>query len=318
MRRSALGAVLAGTAVLTACGGSSGGTAAPVSAAAATTGAAVSTDELGDALLPASAFGEDATVVGLTLEQLGDLPALAGLPEGASVDPPLCGAALGMLTGRPDDLPTLVAEGAFTDQVRTLEVLADGPALAGPALPVDQLLATCPTVTVTAPDGSRTTAALQELDLPPLGEAAAGLQVTVTAPEGSVAALVGVVAQGSRATAAGAGRAAGAAPDTGRSPTCSPPPRTPPPTSCGRRRRPGRRPARSQRRSSTTWPSGSSSPSSSKSTTPLHSRVQPCSGWPADRDGEHAVVRGGGGAGQTWAHIRSTPVRRARRPGTGT
>jgi hypothetical protein len=213
LRRSAFGAVLAGTAVLTACGGSSGGAAAPVSAAAATTGAAVSTDELGDALLPASAFGEDATVVGLTLEQLGDLPALAGLPEGASVDPPLCGAALGMLTGRPGDLPTLVAEGAFTDQARTLEVLADGPSLAGLTLPVDELLTTCSTVTVTA-DGSTTTVALQELEVPPpLGEGAAGLRVTVTAPEGTVAALVGVVSQGSRALLLVQAGAAGAAPD---------------------------------------------------------------------------------------------------------
>jgi antitoxin (DNA-binding transcriptional repressor) of toxin-antitoxin stability system len=120
-----------------------------------------------------------------------------------------------MLTGRPDDLPTLVAEGAFTDQVRTLEVLADGPSLAGLALPVDELLATCSTVTVTAPDGSRTTAALQELEVPPLGKAAAGLEVTVTAPEGTVAALVGVVAQGSRALLLVQAGAAGTAPDTG-------------------------------------------------------------------------------------------------------
>jgi hypothetical protein len=214
VRRSALGAVLAGTAVLTACGGSSGGAAAPVSAAAATTGAAVSTDELGDALLPASAFGEGATVVGLTLEQLGNLPALAGLPEAASVEPALCGAALGMLTGRPDDLPTLVAEGAFTDQARTLEVLADGPSLAGLTLPVDELLTTCSTVTVTAADGSTTTVALQELDVTSLGKGAAGLQVTVTSPEGSVAALVGVVAQGSRALLLVQAGAVGAAPDT--------------------------------------------------------------------------------------------------------
>ena len=214
MRRSAFGAVLAGTVVLTACGGSDGGAAAPVSEAAATGSAAASTDELADALLPASAFGDDATVVGLTLQQLGDLPALAGLPEGATVDPPVCGAALGMLTGRPGDLPTLVAQGAVTDRVRTLEVLADGPSLDGLELPVDQLLATCPTVTVTASDGARTTVAVQELDVPALGDDAAGLQVTVTAPEGGVAALVGVVAQGSRALLLVQAGAAGAAPDT--------------------------------------------------------------------------------------------------------
>jgi hypothetical protein len=213
VRRGALGVVLAGTAVLTACGGPAGGAGAPVSEAAATGSAAASTDELSDALLPASAFGQHATVVGLSLEQLGDLPALAGLPEGATVDPPLCGAALGMLTGRPDQPPTLVARGAFTDQVRTLEVLADGPELDGLQLPVDQLLATCPTVTLTRADGTATTVALQELTAPSLGDTAAGVQVTLTGPEGTIAALVGVVAQDSRALLLVQTGAAGAAPD---------------------------------------------------------------------------------------------------------
>jgi len=216
VRRSALGAVLAGAAVLTACGTSAGGAAAPVSDAAATGSAPVSTDQLGDALLPAAAFGDDATVVGLSLEQLGALPDLAGLPDGATVQPALCGTALTLastLTGSGDDLPTLVAQGAFTTAVRTLEVLADGPALDGLDLPVDQLLATCSTVTVTAADGTATTVALTALDVPDLGDTATGLQVTVTHPAGSVSALVGVVGAGSRALLLAQSGAAGAAPD---------------------------------------------------------------------------------------------------------
>jgi hypothetical protein len=39
--------------------------------------------------------------------------------------------------------------GAWTGELRTLEVLADGPALAGLRLPVDQLLGTCAHVTAT-------------------------------------------------------------------------------------------------------------------------------------------------------------------------
>ena len=215
VRRSAFGAVLAGTAVLSACGGQpAGGSAGPVSEAAATGSAVATPDDLRDGLLPAAAFGEDATVVGLSLEQLGQLPALAGLPQGTSIDPPLCGAALSMLPRPGDEPPTLVATGAYTDQVRTLEVLADGSALDGLELPVEQLLAACPTVTATGADGTVTTVSLAELGLPDdLGEARAGLQVTVTGPDGSVSALVAVVSQGSRALLLAQSGAAGALPD---------------------------------------------------------------------------------------------------------
>lgn len=216
VRRSAFGALVAGTALLSACGDQPGDAAAPVSEAAATGSAPVTTDQLSDALLPAAAFGDDATVVGLSLEQLGALPDLAGLPDGATVQPALCGTALTLastLTGSGDDLPTLVAQGAFTKDVRTLEVLADGPALDGLDLPVDQLLATCSTVTVTAADGTATTVSLSTLDVPDLGDTATGLQVTVTHPGGTVSALVGVVGEGSRALLLAQTGAAGAAPD---------------------------------------------------------------------------------------------------------
>jgi len=226
MRTSARAAtaVLAAAAALTACGGSgnagSGNAAAPgaVSEAAATSSAAVSVADLRDGLLPATAFGEDATVVGLSLEQLGDLPALAGLPQGATVQPSLCGKALTMLSkaapGSGDGvLPALVAEGSFSDDVRTLEVLADGPALDGLDLPVDRLLAGCSTVTVTGTDGAVTTVDLAALDVPDLGAAATGLQVTVTGPQGSAAALLGVVSAGQRAVVLAQTGADGATPD---------------------------------------------------------------------------------------------------------
>ena len=217
-----LGAVLvAGTVVLGACGGQPDAAApAAVSEAAATDSAGTTPDELADALLPAPAFGADATVVGLTLDQLGDLPALGGLPDGATVDPPLCGAALAMLpggggsgAGSADGLPTLVARGAFTDELRTLEVLADGPALDGLELPVDQLLGTCSTVTLTAADGTATTASLSALDVPALGDAGTGLTVTVSGPQGTLEVLVGVVSAGTRAVLLVQTGAAGAAPD---------------------------------------------------------------------------------------------------------
>ena len=212
------GSVLAaGAVLLTACGGQPT-SAAPVSEAAATGAPSPTTDELGDALLPAAAFGADATVVGLSLEQLGALPDLAGLPEGTTVEPPLCGAALAVLPSagsheRTGDLPTVVAQGAFTGTVRTLQVLADGPELAGLQLPVDQLLAGCSTVTVTGADGAATTVELAGLDVPELGETSVGLQVTVTSGGTTMPALVGVVADGSRALLLAQLGDAGAAPD---------------------------------------------------------------------------------------------------------
>lgn len=205
--RSVLGAVLvAGTALLTACGSAAP---AAVSEAAAT----VSTpDELRGALLPASAFGPDATVVGLTLDQLGQLPGPGGLPAGTTVDPPVCAAAFAMVPSA-DELPTLVARGAWTADLRTLEVLAEGPALDGLQLPVDQLLATCTQATGTAPDGTVTTVGLAALDTPPLGDAAAGLEVTVTRPEGTVSALVALVSLNARAVLLVQTGTAGALPD---------------------------------------------------------------------------------------------------------
>jgi hypothetical protein len=65
------------------------------------------------------------------------------------IGPVVCGTALAMLPRSTDDLPALAARGAWTGELRTLEVLADGPALAGLRLPVDQLLGTCAQVTAT-------------------------------------------------------------------------------------------------------------------------------------------------------------------------
>jgi hypothetical protein len=205
--RTAWVAALGAGALLTAgCAGAEDA-ASPVGPAAATgsaTGSA-STDDLRDALLPASAFGADATVVGVTLEQLGTagLPGWSGsLPEGVTVDPPLCGAALAALPGLPGDgegeQPVLVAQAAIGGRVRTLEALAESPELEGRQLPVDQLLGACSSVTVSGPDGS-TTVDLAALEVPQLGDASAALQVTVgRADGGTTTAFVGVVLDGPR------------------------------------------------------------------------------------------------------------------------
>ncbi|MEX5720250.1 hypothetical protein [Geodermatophilus maliterrae] len=214
--RTAGAAALAAGAVLTAGCADAGEPASPVSPAAATEsaspGTAGSTDGLREALLPASAFGADATVVGLTLEQMGagGLPDWSGdwstgLPDDVTVDPPLCGAALGALSGLPGGAeaggtaPVLAAQAALGDRLRTVQVLAESPELEGLQLPVDQLLAACSSVTVSGPQGERTTVDLVELDVAQLGDRSAALQVTVSrGNEEAVTALVGVVVTGDR------------------------------------------------------------------------------------------------------------------------
>jgi hypothetical protein len=98
-----------------------------------------------------------------------------------------------------DELPTLVARAALNSDLRTLQVLAEGPAGAGLQLPVDQLLGSCSQLTVTAAEGTATTVELAGLDTSALGDAAAGLRVTVTHPEASIPVLVGVVSVDARA-----------------------------------------------------------------------------------------------------------------------
>ncbi len=219
--RTAGAAALAAGAVLTAGCADAGDAASPVSPAAATeaapsgteaSGTEASTDELRDALLPASVFGADATVVGVTLEQLGSggLPGWPGggsegLPDDVTVDPPLCGAALGALEGRAGDgeagggTPVLAAQAALGEQVRTVEVLAESSALEGLQLPVDQLLAACSSVTVSGPEGWGATVDLTALEAPELGDRSAALQVTVSrSGEEPTTALVGIVLDGSR------------------------------------------------------------------------------------------------------------------------
>lgn len=188
-------------------------------------------DDLRDRLLPASAFGADATVIGITLDQLGAAgPGWGGWggwgghwghdgdgvhddwADEVTVEPEGCGAALEALEGLDDEAGDLTwaAQAARTPQAQTVQVLAESPQIAELQLPVDQLLAECGTVTATGPWGWSATVEATPLDVPELGQQSAGVQVTVDwAGRESVSVLVGVVVDGSR----GLLLAQGAAPD---------------------------------------------------------------------------------------------------------
>ncbi|MGY1608055.1 hypothetical protein [Geodermatophilus sp. SYSU D00700] len=179
--------------------------------------------DLRDRLLPASAFGEDATVVSLGVEQLGaEGSGWGGWPgrwgywgpgdhghdhdhdgvdDEVAVEPAACQAVLEALPDWDEEADglTLAAQAARTPQTQTVQVLADSPQLEGLQLPVDQLLAECSSVSATGPWGWSTTAEVTRLDVPQLGEQSASVQVTVDrAGEETVSVLVGIVVDGSR------------------------------------------------------------------------------------------------------------------------
>lgn len=117
-----------------------------------------------------------------------------------SVELAACADALSALpTLEDEEMPTVAAQVAATDQVRTVQVVAEGPAVEGVELPVDQLVEACAEATVDAPWGMEVGLGVSALDVPDRGDSAAGLAVTMTHPVGTVSMLVGVVTDGPRA-----------------------------------------------------------------------------------------------------------------------
>ncbi|MCV2490851.1 hypothetical protein OF117_15955 [Geodermatophilus sp. YIM 151500] len=139
-----------------------------------------------DALLPAEAFGPDANVVTVSVEELATA-APGQLPPGASIEPAQCAQGVGATQVAPDDFGTIVAQTATTPAHITVEVLAEGGQAAGQAPAFDQLLAECPRVTVTSPDGSTVTLEFAALEVPALGDGSGGLAMTIamSAPDGT-------------------------------------------------------------------------------------------------------------------------------------
>ncbi|SHG19663.1 hypothetical protein [Geodermatophilus nigrescens] len=192
--------------------------------------------ELRDRLLPAEAFGADATVVTVTTDQLGTAGGGWGgwggwgggwyggwygpwhdddsdtdgdgdgdrwdeWSDAVTVEPPECAAALDALPaldGLEDSL-SVAAQVARTPSTQTVEAIGESPALADLQLPLDRLLADCASVTTSGPWGWSATAEVAALDAPALGEQSAAVRVTVDA-EGRDprSVLVGVVLDGTR------------------------------------------------------------------------------------------------------------------------
>ena len=221
------GAVLAAVAAVglvagCAGGGSGGGKAAGSSPAASSSSGSVTGSQLTKGLLPADAFGTDATVVGLTLEQLKQSTATlgSGSTAGMQVDPPSCAAAVQGTSPNLDQVDDLAAQSATGPSGATVEALMTGSPVKGAAEKLRGNAAACPQATVTTPSSGTVTLTFRSIPLKAMGSDAAAVQLTttLTKPDGStlsVPALLGAVEDHHRLLLLITAGTGGAAPDQG-------------------------------------------------------------------------------------------------------
>lgn len=221
------GAVLAAVAtagLVAGCAGGGGGggkaAASSSSAAASSSTGSVTGSGLTKGLLPADAFGTDATVVGLTLEQLKQSTATlgSGSTAGIQVDPPSCAAAVQGTSPDYDKVDDLAAQSATSSSGATVEALMTGAPAKGAAEKLRGSAAACPRATVTTPSSGTVTLSFEPLPLGTMGDDAAAVQLTttLTKPDGSklsVPALLGAVEDHHRLLLLITAGTGGAAPD---------------------------------------------------------------------------------------------------------
>jgi hypothetical protein len=182
-------------------GGSSGNTAAGSSSSSAASGPKES--PLSKGLLSPSAFGSQATVVTMTLQQFqqatqGKLSQAADL----KVDPPQCADALKSTQPDPNRIKDLVAEAATAENggqgAITVEAIATGDLVDGATGKLDAAVQDCPKITITSPQIGQATVEFSKIDVSKVAGKAAAVQFTTTiTPPGhsavTVPALVGAV-----------------------------------------------------------------------------------------------------------------------------
>jgi hypothetical protein len=217
--RAVLAAGLAAAASLTACAGDDGSMSA-ASSSAASSAEETSGPDLASGLLPAAAFGPQATVTAISLEQLQQGAGLATSgAEGLQITPEECATAVKGAQPSFDAFEDVVAENATIGTAATVEVLVRGGPTKGA---VDQLSAAaqrCPQAQITSPQIGQATITFESLPVGDLGDGAALVRYTtaVSLPDGtqvSVPALIGVVQDGDRLLVLMNLDAGGAAPGT--------------------------------------------------------------------------------------------------------
>jgi hypothetical protein len=212
-RRRSLGVLTAGllgVVAVAGCGSevegqaSASSTSSSSSSASENTGALDDVEDLSAGLLPAEAFGAGAQVTPLTADELAQQSQLGGLGlQDVTITPESCAPAVKGVQPGLDDLEGLGAQTVTVGSGATVEILLAGD---GIAEGVDQLASavdTCPQATITTPEIGTAEITFTPLDVPDLGDASAGLTMTlsITGPDGqplTVPVLLGMVQDGDR------------------------------------------------------------------------------------------------------------------------
>jgi hypothetical protein len=205
--------LLAGVAcvlLLSACSGADDageavGTSSSAAASTSSSAPAEPTEEgsaLTAGLLPAEAFGEQATVIPLTREQLRQGAGLAADPEDLDIAPESCAAAVSGTQPQIDDYEDVAAVSATVGSTTTVEVLLQGNATTGSVAQLSDAAASCPEAQISSPELGEATLTFENLDVPELGDGVAAVRYTTTVTQGgqevTVPALVGLVEDGDR------------------------------------------------------------------------------------------------------------------------
>jgi hypothetical protein len=220
-------ATLASAALLAGCasggsgnGGSAAASSSSSSSAAASSSGSVTGSKLTKGLLPADAFGAQATVIGLTLAQLKQSTTTLGAAStaGIQVDPPSCAAAVQGTSPNYDQVEDLAAQSAVSTSGATVEALMTGGSAKGAAEKLRGAAAACPQATITTQQSGAATITFVTVPLKKVGDDAAALQMTtsLTKPDGtqaSVPALIGAIEDHDRLLLLITAGTNGAAPD---------------------------------------------------------------------------------------------------------
>ncbi|WP_346619096.1 hypothetical protein [Blastococcus montanus] len=201
---------LTATVVLTGCGGDDepgGGTAAPTTPTAASSTAPSTTEggepDLAAGLLPAEAFGPEATVVEVSPEQLEQGAGLAAEADELQISPESCRATVAGMQPDVDEFKDVAAQTATTGTSSTVEMLLRGGPLEGTVASLATAVERCPEAQVTSPEIGQAAIAFENFPVEDLGDGAALLRYTtsLSAPDGSqvsLPTLIGAVEDGDR------------------------------------------------------------------------------------------------------------------------
>lgn len=202
---------LVGAVLLGACTGDDAGSSASSSSTAPSdAGSSPSASEddgtgrgdLAEGLLPAEAFGDAATVIPLSRDQLEQGAGLAADPASLTITPEACAAAVEGTQPQIEDYDEVAALSATAGARTTVEVLLQGAATAGAVDALADAAASCPEARISSPELGEATVTFVPLEVPGLGDGAAAVRYTTTLTQGgqevSIPTLIGLVQDGDR------------------------------------------------------------------------------------------------------------------------